>query len=231
MCQFCDFPVKFRHRNREFVTTMMENGINTKDCKGWTPLHHAIVKNLPEMVEKLLENGADLKTRSKVLKHLSIEQSPLELAVILQKYQMVQLLLKSCDINELKSSLNFASIGVRLMGINNDLNMGRLLLDHGIGVDDNWITLAIMGDLQEWVKLFFQYGFELDKVLDTFGSTGLQEAIKLGRTKIAKEFIQNGSSLKIRNDNGDTAFEQTCKLISDEKSPMMETFKHIVYFQ
>ena len=81
------------------------------------------------------------------------------------------------------------------------------------------------------MKLFFQYGFELDKVLDTFGSTGLQEAIKLGRTKIAKTFIQHGASLKIRNDNGDTAFEQTCKLIADEKSLMMETFKHIVYFQ
>ena len=238
MCQFCDIAVNMTGskvvRDREFVKTMMANGVNTKDCNGWTPLHHAIVKNLPEMVEKLIRNGADLKIKSRVLSisPWSDGQSALDVAIILQIYQMVELLLKSCSISELKSSLSYANIGVRMMAFNNDIKMGKLLLDHGIGVHDDLVTLAIMGDLQEWVKLFIQYGFEVDKVMDTYRRTGLQVALEVGRTKAAETFIQHGASLSIRNSNGDTAFEQTCKLmIAEKKIPMMEMFKHIVYFQ
>ena len=235
MCQFCDLSAKFSRLKvdgrREFVKTIMANGINIKDCKGWTPLHHAILKNLPEMVEKLIRNGADLKIKSQVI-YTSFEQSPLDVAIILQIYPMVELLLKSCSISELKSSLSYANIGVRMMAFNNDIKMGKLLLDHGIGVHDDLVSLAIMGDLHEWVKLFIQYGFEVDKVMDTYRRTGLQVALEVGRTKAAETFIQHGASLSIRNSNGDTAFEQTCKLmIAEKKIPMMEMFKHIVYFQ
>ena len=63
MCQFCDIAANMTGskavRDREFVKTMMAYGVNTRDCDGWTPLHHAIFKNLPKMAEKLLKNGAD----------------------------------------------------------------------------------------------------------------------------------------------------------------------------
>ena len=62
MCQFCDIAANMTGskvvRDREFVKTMMAYGVNTKDCTGREPLHHAIEKNLPTMVEKLVENGA-----------------------------------------------------------------------------------------------------------------------------------------------------------------------------
>ena len=78
MCSFCELGAKISGSNeaidREFVNSMMANGVNSKDCKGQTPLYHAIQKNLPEMVETLIENGADPK----------IGQSPFELAVLLQ---------------------------------------------------------------------------------------------------------------------------------------------------
>ena len=42
-------------KDREFVKTMMAYGVKSEDCIGWTPLHHAIYKKLPKMVEKILK--------------------------------------------------------------------------------------------------------------------------------------------------------------------------------
>ena len=59
MCNFCDLRSKMTGskvvKDREFVKTMMAYGVKSKDCNGWTPLSHAIFKNLPKMVEKILK--------------------------------------------------------------------------------------------------------------------------------------------------------------------------------
>ena len=192
MCQFCDIAANMTGskavRDIEFVKTMMAYGVNTKDCTGREPLHHAIEKNLPTMVEKLVENGAKHDLGS-------------ELAVLV------------------------------MLG-KNDIKMEKRLLAHGAIFHDDWMTLAIMADRQEWVELFLDHGFEVDKVLHGMfndGNTGLQIALENGRTEIFNLFLQHGASLRFRNLNGDTALEQTSKLTIIGKTQILEIFKNIVF--
>ena len=39
--------------------------LNTQDIDGWTPLHHAVANNQDEVVDLLLERGADKKITNK----------------------------------------------------------------------------------------------------------------------------------------------------------------------
>ena len=192
MCQFCDIAVNMTGskvvRDREFVKTMMAYGVNTKDCTGREPLHHAIEKNLPTMVEKIVENGANQNLGS-------------ELAVLVMLFK-------------------------------NDIEMGKRLLTPGAIFHNDWMILAIMADRQEWVKMFLDHGFEVDKVLHGMfndGNTGLQIALENGRTEIFNLFLQHGASLRFRNLNGDTALEQTSKLTIIGKTQILEIFKNIVF--
>ena len=94
------------------------------------------------------------------------------------------------------------------------------------------MILAIMADRQEWVKMFLDHGFEVDKVLHGMfndGNTGLQIALENGRTEIFNLFLQHGASLRFRNLNGDTALEQTSKLTIIGKTQILEIFKNIVF--
>ena len=79
-------------RIKEFFNTMLANGINSKDCMGWTPLHHAINKNLPNLAKQLLEYGADPKI-SLEIGHIT----PLHWAVGSKQYHVVKLILKLLD--------------------------------------------------------------------------------------------------------------------------------------
>ena len=235
MCSFCEFGAKISGSNeaidREFVNSMMANGVNTKDCKGLTPLHHAIQKNLPEMVEILIENGADTK----------IGQSPFELAVLLQQYQVVELLLKSYDINELKSTLNTNFVAFTVLHFDDGSKMAKLLFDHGF-LDPNdesmvsWMQLAIPIDRQDWVRLFLNHGFEIDKVIGPSGKTGLHEAVNLRNLEIAQLFIQHGASLRSRNSDGNTTFEHICILLAGGGGEQFDPrtigmFKNIMYLE
>ena len=78
---------------------MMAHGVNTRDCDGWTPLHHAIHKNLPKMAEKILENGADPKAncRRGISSRAGDLFTPLQFAVMSKQHHVVKLLLKFHD--------------------------------------------------------------------------------------------------------------------------------------
>ena len=83
MCQFCDIAANMTGskavRDREFVKIMMAYGVNTKDCTGRTPLHHAIEKNLPTMVEKLFENGANQNLGSELAVLVMLGKNDIEM--------------------------------------------------------------------------------------------------------------------------------------------------------
>ena len=83
MCQFCDIAANMTGskavRDREFVKTMMAYGVNTRDCNGKTPLQYAIEKNLPTMVEKLVENGANQNLGSELALLVMLGKNDIEM--------------------------------------------------------------------------------------------------------------------------------------------------------
>ena len=54
---------------------LLENGakINSNDASGWSPFQNAIKEKRLEIVDFLIENGADLKIRTKNSKNNAIE--------------------------------------------------------------------------------------------------------------------------------------------------------------
>ena len=233
MCKSCSLSgtcFNFSARIKEFFNTMLADGINSKDCRGWTPLHHAIHMKLPNLAKQLLEFGADPKIRTEE------GHTPLEFAVKSKQYNLVKLSLKLLDPNETKTILPDLGSSIVILldfGLSivccDDFKMIKIFLEHGIDPDENWMTSAILFDQQEWIKLFFHYGFEADKILNQLGKTGLEVALQMRRAEIVKLFVQYGASLRVRNGDGYTAFEQTCQLIADGQKKYMTMLKQVVY--
>ena len=231
MCKSCFLPGSSFNSEvaeiKQFFNTKLANGVNSKDCMGWTPLHHAIRMRLPNLARQLLEFGADPKSQS------DRGETPLGVAVFSKQYHVVGLLLKLLDPIEIKTIL--PNLGPSIV-VRNDFEMAKVFLDHGIYPDEVWMTIAIRHesslDGQKWIKLFLDNGFEADKGLNQFGRTCLQEALQIGRTDVVKLFVQYGASLRVRNSSGNTAFEQTCQLIvGEEKKYLMNMFKQIVHLE
>merc|ERR1712227_251221 len=67
----------------------MESLINAKDNAGCTPLHNAVIRGHYDMIDVLMENGADINTTDK------LGMTPLMEAVFWDKVDIVELLLSS----------------------------------------------------------------------------------------------------------------------------------------
>ena len=202
MCNFCDLASKMSGskvvKDREIVKTMMAYGVKSKDCQGWTPLHHAIFKKLPKMVEKIL---------------------------------------KFYEINELKAFLT-EPLAHSVYFYNQDFEINKVLFNHGIDPNEECMAFGIINTIlreeQESIKLFFDHGFEVDKVM--YGKTSLQHALEYGSAKSTKLLIQYyGASLGIRDQDGNTALEIT---IQPPTPPLdilqtvkLKMFKQIVYLE
>ena len=176
---------------------MMAHGVNTRDCDGWTPLHHAIHKNLPKMAEKLLENGADPKAncRRGISSRAGDLFTPLQFAVMSKQHHVVKFLLKFHDPIEIKSIVPRLGLIIFDPYRQKDMEMARIFLDHSFE-HYNWMRCmrcaryAIRTDQHEWIKLFLDYGFEVDKIMNGIGRTGLEEALERRRPEIVKLFLQ-----------------------------------------
>jgi ankyrin repeat protein len=68
--------------------------VNAQSILGFTPLHVAVIDNRPEIVQLLLEHGANINAVTNKEK-----QSPLHLAIIANNLNMLQILIeKGADI-------------------------------------------------------------------------------------------------------------------------------------
>ena len=92
--------------------------------------------------------------------------------------------------------------------------------------------MAIFLNNKQLIKLFFENGFEVDKV--DHGKTSLHLALELSTAEITKLLIQHGASLGIRDENGNTALEITCKppappVNIKQETEKLKMFKQIVH--
>ena len=198
MCNFCDLRSKMSGskvvKDRKFVKTMMAYGVKSRDCNGLTPLHHAIFKKLPKMVEKIL---------------------------------------KFYEINELRAFLT-EPLANFIYFYYQDIEIYKVFFNHGIDPNDECVAFgiinAILREEQESIKLFLDYGLEVDKVIH--GKRSLQIALENGRAKIIKLLVQYGASLGIRDQDGNTALEITIQPpappLHVQQSEKLKMFKQIV---
>ena len=141
------------------------------------------------MAEKLLENGADPKAKCKsgIFSYVGRVHTPLQFAVISKQYHAAKLLLKFHDPIEIQSIVpNMWPIIVD----HHDIEMAKIFLDHGFKPDYFWIRFAIRADSPNWLKLFFDYEFEVEKIQTYYGKTAIEEALECGRMEMVRLFLQ-----------------------------------------
>lgn len=158
-------------------------------------LHRAVHKENTELLELLLEHGADID-------HVSDGLTPLLQAVFNGSKTMVQLLLdKGADIHFCAEFMNGWKTAVCIAVGNNDFEMVKLLLDNGANVDptrshDSPLELAIEFDVVPMVKLLIERGATLTKIKGQNRSPPLVLAAQLASTSMVSLLLDSGCDIE-----------------------------------
>jgi ankyrin repeat protein len=196
--------------NKEDKIEMFSNidiwiNIDIKDVLNNTPLHLAILNNLPEIAKILIEKGADINLQD------SQGKTPLHLAILYKLPIIVDKLIeKGANINLQDSQGNTP---LHLAIRNNFPEIVNKLIDKLIEQGANINLQNVNGDttLHFAIKYHFpDIAYKLIeqraniKLQDNYGDTPLHLAIRNNLTEIAKILIKNGVDINLQNKNGDT---------------------------
>ncbi|CAO3677126.1 unnamed protein product [Umbelopsis ramanniana] len=160
------------------------------------PLHRAVHKENTELLELLLEHGADID-------HVRDGLTPLSQAVFYGSKKMVLLLLdKGADIHFCAEFMNGWKTAVCIAVGKNDFEMVKLLLDNGANVDptrhgyDSPLEMAIEFDVVPMVKLLIERGATLTKIKGQNRSPPLVLAAQLASTSMVSLLLDSGCDIE-----------------------------------
>ena len=176
------------------VTLLLAAGadINAVDEMGRSAVFLACLRGNYKAVKILAEAGCNLRQNT----HFAM--SPLEVAVSSGFLKSAQALLETCRIDfGAKGGGN--GISLRYATVRGDVELCRLLLDHGADPNPGARSLAILGEAArqgnlELVRLLCQEGAEVDYV-DDEGWTALQVAASEGHISIAEYLLDNNADI------------------------------------
>lgn len=165
-----------------------DSNLNKKDESGRTLLHYAAQHGKPEIVELLLQAGADINAIT------TDGSTPLAEAVENCHQQIASLLLEQgADPNLGKTTQGTT---LHIAAINGDITIGRLLLEHGAGINaldneaDCWTPLhcAAYFNRLEFVKLLVQFGADIYAMSEL--GWPMDKALDQGHKEVAEFLYQ-----------------------------------------
>ena len=183
--------------------------ITTKSGLNNTPLHIAAKKGCCEILEYLIEMGADFNQFNKFF------YAPIHTACVMGNVKMVDFLLKKgCDINMLGG---FAKDGLLNLAVDgNNIQMVELLLEHGIdcllNVEDIPSIYTAIADNKnvEIVRLIIEKNKEVDsEKINKLKNLALQFACEYGKKEIVEYLFSRGVYCD-GGDNGRSAMRNAC---------------------
>ncbi|WP_342189704.1 ankyrin repeat domain-containing protein [Spiroplasma endosymbiont of Dilophus febrilis] len=198
----------------QIVKLLIDNGadVNFQDENGLTPLHFAIENAIDtgdiQIVKLLIDNGAD----PNVLDCNNDFISPLHYAIIKNKKEVVEVLLKSKNIKNKINNKSYLNIGcLHWISLNskniNNLEIAELLIDNGADVnlqDENDATplyYAISTNNKEMVQLLINKGANIKNITKN-GLTPLYYAIILDNKEMVQLLIEKGANVNMQDENG-----------------------------
>jgi ankyrin repeat protein len=211
--------------------------MNQQDDKGLTPLNTACLHDHTNIVELLLDYGADPTIQnnngSNIL-HIACEKENWELA-----RKLVQELLSTSDQNILMNRQvdNKGFIPLNLACFMGYIDMIKLLIENGTNTeilnekDENILYLACKGRHPEVV----QYLLTLDNIRtptfmeqkNIWGQTPLSTTCSRGHTDIIELLIENGTNTVILNENNENILYLACNGIHPEAVQYLLTLDNI----
>ncbi|HUV29895.1 MAG TPA: ankyrin repeat domain-containing protein [Acidobacteriota bacterium] len=231
--------------NAEMVAYLLEQGTTTLNdtsatkhngfVGGWTPLHLAALHGYPEIVNLLLDQGADIEARDGVMR------TPLILTVEGGHMPVVEVLAeRGADINAQAMRRYTALLWAARNGFE---EMVTYLVDRKAAIEDDMLELAFQMSVVKGLNSLYQYVLEFDKIdvaqvaardpglilpasaggsaeivsslaengfkldqTDGDGWTPLHYAVSEGRVDVLKYLVGQGLSTDVRNKKGESAF-------------------------
>ena len=201
-----------RNGHETIVKCLIDRGaeIDVIDKNGRTPLSHAAECGHEVVVEMLLDKGAELDTKDE------FSRSPLSWALQNNYGHIIRLLVRrgaeqdGGDRNGRTPLLQAAEFQQeQIVGVLIDelISRGSNLSEH-LGADQKSILhWAAIADWSELIQMAVEKARAKVDQIDTSGRTPLHYAAENGNTGAARQLIELGSSVRIRDNAGRTAIQ------------------------
>ncbi|WP_346350386.1 ankyrin repeat domain-containing protein [Spiroplasma endosymbiont of Calodromius spilotus] len=192
--------------NKALVEILMSHqDIDIVDKEGFTALHSAVEENDTEMVELLINSGANVNTIN------TTGETPLHLAVKLDDIAMVQTLIKhpqiDLDCPNLKSKFGLNALQYSL--VNENFIISKLLINSGANINFKTKTgctvfhyATVIGN-DEMLDFLIANGADVS-AKDNYGQDALEWAIRNNKKNLAWKI----SSYIVANDNSQNITSQ-----------------------
>ena len=209
----------------EVVKFLIDNGanVNLKSNDSETALMNAYIRGNKELVELLINSGADANLISNLKDNYG--RAKLMEASEIRNKEAVELLIKSgVGVNEVddngKSALMYACENHIISS--SDIEVVKFLIDNGANVNlkSNDSETALMNAYirgnKELVELLINSGADVNLIdfnlKDNYGRTKLMEASKIGNKEAVELLINAGARVNEIDNDGNTALFYACRL-------------------
>jgi ankyrin repeat protein len=193
--------------SKEVAEFLLAKGadVNAKDNGGYTPLNYVIwnrnkneVTLQVDMVELLLEKGADTNVRS-----LSLGYTSLHWAILMWNQELIELLMAAgADVN---AKAKAGETPLDVAAYQGPTAIGELLLKKGAEIS-SLQAAAFVGDLAK-VRAFINNGIDVNSKNAMTKGTALHSAAAADRKEIVEFLINCGSDVDIKDKMGRTALD------------------------
>ena len=209
----------------EVVKFLIDNGanVNLKSNDGETALMNAYIRGNKELVELLINSGADANLISNLKDNYG--RAKLMEASEIGNKEAVELLIKSgVGVNEVddngKSALMYAC--EKHIISSSDIEVVKFLIDNGANVNlksndgETALMNAYIRGNKELVELLINSGADVNLIdfnlKDNYGRTKLMEASKIGNKEAVELLINAGARVNEIDNDGNTALFYACRL-------------------
>lgn len=200
-----------RSDNMAQIEELIHDGanVNTESGNGFSVLALAASKGNSEIVQLLIDNGADLNYEH--------GNDPLAVAARFEQLEIVKILLDAGADVESTISLDGTyenSTGMQWAAINNNVELAELLIEYGADVNTaetlhnrTPIHGAAYYNSPEMVVFLLENGADPER-RDSFGDTPLHYAVSNRVLQTAQILIEHGVALDTRDDLGNTLLDE-----------------------
>ena len=208
-----------RFNSQSKTDTTHANGVNLNelDPQGRTPLTLAIKTGNIEIINFLIDHGADINQMDRYS-----QNTPLTTAISHANPDIVQLLIQAgANINQVEG-LDFTPLARSIIGYRlssqeeqrNLLKIMRILIDHGANVSQSssrgnvLLIEAVDNESVEIAKLLIDAGADINQIdANGYDWTPLTKAIAASYTNIVKFLIENGVDIYKKDGQGNVPLE------------------------
>ena len=221
--------------NKELVKYLLENkeikqNLEAKDKAGWTPLHRAVFVGNLEILEELINQGADINSENnykQTVLHISSSENP--------NKELIKYLLENKEIKQnLEAKDKDGCTALHRAAFAGNLEILEELIIQGADVNaenndkQTVLHLALVSNKPniDLVKYLLE-DKEIKQRLeakDKFGFTALHLASFYGSLEILKELIKQGADINAKNNDEETILH----LAARSKKPNIDLVKYLL---